>query len=169
MGLACQSMGLLQREQPQPGKVGVGPALMIGPATSAAMAMTFTQEASQPHAHPSVHLGQGPAVGVLEVAKPTPQARVDPSDDRPKAHPGRSPQPGLERLTQLSLALVPRPTPALGEAEAQELKLVALRVGQDAFSGGCRLRPACATHARTSSNALSACCFDWHRITKSSA
>ncbi len=74
-------MGCGQGEQPVRREVGVGPALMVGAASTAPTMGTFVQDAPQAHPDPPVKRVELGLLGVLEVLEPAPQYRVDPRND----------------------------------------------------------------------------------------
>src|ERR1035437_10750753 len=92
-------MGTFQREQPKVREELVRPAMMIQASSLASSPMTFPLDAPQSHTHPSVYVIQAPPVGMLEVAVPASQARVDLRDDRLQTHSAGPLQTRLELFT----------------------------------------------------------------------
>ena len=70
-GLNDLGMGRFQTKQPMTGKEGIRPALMISTATRSTTTAAFAQNATQPHADPSVYRTERVPVTVLEVREPT--------------------------------------------------------------------------------------------------
>ena len=64
-GLNDRGQGGFQAEQPQSGKEGIGPALMIGATTSTTAAATFAQDAAQADAEPGVDVVEQTQVGAV--------------------------------------------------------------------------------------------------------
>src|SRR5215471_9201253 len=131
-GLAGHDVGLLQAKQPKRGKVGIGPARLVGPicfGTPFPMA-SFAQDASQPAAHKAVFHAECRTVAVLEVFIPAPQRPVHVGDDLGHAVP-RGPL-GLcpDRIPELLAALLARPALAGLEVVAEKVKAVLAFVDQ---------------------------------------
>lgn len=101
-------MGDLQREEAQLGKERVGPALSIQRAVAAGHFLLVTQDVSQPLAYPAVHFPHASG-GMLEVAKPPTQRRIETMDRDLQAHAAAAPRVAADRIPQLPLAFVPRP------------------------------------------------------------
>src|SRR5581483_7932385 len=120
-------MSTLQREEAKAGKESVGPALSIQRAVAAGHFLLVTQDVSQPLAYPAIHFPHA-SRGMLEVAKPPTQRRVETMDRDLQAHAAAAPRAEADRIPQLPLALVPRPAPALVEPVAQELEARRRRV-----------------------------------------
>src|SRR6266849_1149506 len=117
---------MLQAEQPKLGKVGNGPARLIGAVrfgTPSAVA-AFAQDASQPAADEAVFHAECRAVAVLEVFKPAPQRAVNVRDDLGHAV-SRGPL-GLrpDRVPGLLPALGSRPAVAGLEVVAEKVKAI---------------------------------------------
>ena len=93
-GLTGSSMGCNQGEQPALRKVGIRPALMIGPAPRSLSATPASQDATQAHPHPAVQRAKRGLRAVLEVPKPTHQSSVQ-TDDSGFQTPPR-PEAGLD-------------------------------------------------------------------------
>src|SRR5207244_8983896 len=72
VGLTKRTVGCAQVKQTQVREVGVGPAMMIPAATTAATSRPPAQDAAHPHAHPFVQSGERRPVTVFEVVKPAP-------------------------------------------------------------------------------------------------
>ena len=68
-------------------EVGVGPAMMIGAASTATKTPSLAQDRSQPHTDPAIDVAKGGVMSVLEVFVPATQLRVYPSDNLPEAAP----------------------------------------------------------------------------------
>src|SRR5262249_44160604 len=88
-GLTDRGMGLLQAKQPKCGKVGIGPARLVGTICFGTPfpAASFAQDASQPAADKAIFHAECRAIAVLEVFKPAPQRAVHVSDDLGHAMP----------------------------------------------------------------------------------
>ena len=108
-GLTHRGMGCNQGEQPTLGEEGIGPALMVDAASGAALALAFTQDASQPHAQPPIQLRKRPEAAVLEVSKPALQRPVQVRDDGRETIPMATPGLGAQRVLQLIQALASGP------------------------------------------------------------
>src|ERR1700728_3980030 len=69
-GLTRRRMGRLQAVQPMCGKESIRPAIMIGAAPTSPPMTSFSEDASQPHPNPFVHVWERRSIAVFEVTKP---------------------------------------------------------------------------------------------------
>lgn len=75
-------MGLCHGEQSQILKVLIAPALMVAPTPACFVALSSPKDASQPHAHPPINVGEGVAVALFEVIEPSSKNLVDIGNNR---------------------------------------------------------------------------------------
>src|SRR5690606_13981299 len=101
------SSGLFQAEEPEVGKVAVGPALMIQPSPASAPFAAFSQDRAEPSAHPAVDGFHLAGVRLLEVAIPAAKDRIDLRHDDRQAVPVGSLSQGFETGFQLLTAFGP--------------------------------------------------------------
>src|SRR5690625_611646 len=115
--------GRVKGEQPGIREVGVGPAYLIGPGESETGPLfLLAQDGAQPPAYELVQALEGVAAGVLEVAKPTSQYRVQSVDDPRQALPARPSRLLPDLAFETGEALLADIASAAGEAVAKELE-----------------------------------------------
>src|SRR5688500_3280078 len=108
-GLTGQDMGLRQTEEPLLGEVGVGPALVIQPPTSASAFAAFPQDAAQAASDPAIEGEKLPPPMVLEVLEPATQRPVQRPEDLAQRVPICPLRLGANRGLELGGALLPGP------------------------------------------------------------
>src|SRR5215204_5290141 len=119
-------MGCVKGEQSLSGEEGIGPAFMIGvTAPGAWPLLLLAQEGTQPSSDEAVHLGEGRMVGMLEVAEPASQRRIEVADDARQAVAARAPRLVSHLVLEPVEALLAHPSPASLEPVAQELEALA--------------------------------------------
>ena len=105
-GVSRRLPGRVQGEQPGVGEEGVGPALMVGQAApEAGMLGLLAQDRAQSSSHEPVERREGVWVGVLEVAEPAAQHRVEIGDDPREALPLRPSRLGPDAVLEPGQAL----------------------------------------------------------------
>src|SRR5438132_9507032 len=122
VGLTKRTVGCAQVKQTQVREVGVGPAMMISAATTAATSRPPAQDAAHSHAHPFVQSGKRRPVTVFEVVKPAAQARIQPPNDHQQRVPVGAPGQLPDLVFQLVQALGPRPAVRTLEVIPQEVE-----------------------------------------------
>src|SRR6516165_11153066 len=121
-------MGCCQAIQPAFSKVSIPPPLVIQTPATTLSALSFSEDASQPHPDPGVQGLERRLIAVLEISKPATQRGIQRPDDCRKAFPGVPFRFRSNRVLEFLQALGTWKALAFHELISQKLKGVFVRV-----------------------------------------